>query len=622
MKLIKKLILTLCVLLGTSCTLDLREDPNSVQPDEILPSLVLNSMQRNLAALFQTASTFGMEMTRLQNAGGATYDRSTTPETFDGMWSTAYASILSDANELIASADELGYARHAGIARVIQAYTIMLLVDYFGDVPFSAAFQGSANFNPALDDQADLYNQVIDILDQARLDLTTLFPTSVPAGYLNPVTPGITDMYYNNNYTRWVRLANTLKLKAYLNLGDVTAINALIAESTTILPGLPFGGFITAQNENFVFRYGLTTGDPDARHPRFLANYPAGGGNYMSNWLIWHMYHGYDATSAGTTSVTVGQGDPRMRFYFYRQTNVNSSNSAEIRCLTETLPSHYPSSTGTAIVDHSIGGRPPLGQGALHPTVDPADPAWDRTFCYPTDKGYWGRDHVDPQGIPPDGLLRTAWGAYPSGGRFDANVNGFVNANIGMRGAGFQPIMMRSFVQFMLSEAALTLTGIVDAVPARTRFQNGIDNSMTDVRDWAVNGTYGTTAVAISPNENATITAFYPPANYTTDAANYRNLALASYDNRVAVSNTVAMNYVAREFWIASFGNGIEAYNLYRRTGQPSGMQPVINPLPTPFPRSFWYPANAANLNSSIDQKTGLDIKVFWNASSTTNLDF
>jgi len=617
MKIIKSLILTCCVLLGTSCTLDLTEDPNAVQPEDILPSLVLNSMQRNLAVLFQAASSRGMEMTRLQNAGSATYDRAVTPETFNALWASAYSSILSDANILIASSDEVGYARHAGMARVIQAYTIMLLVDYFGDVPFSEAFQGSANFNPALDNQTALYEQVIDILDQAKLDLTTNRTTAVVPGYLNPITPVITDSYYNNNYTRWVRLANALKLKLYLNLRlsdpgrATTEINALISDITAT------GGFPTAQNENFVWRYGLTTGNPDARHPRFVANYPAGGGNYMSNWLIWHMYHAYDATSV---NATVGQGDPRMRFYFYRQTNLNSSNANEIRCLTENVPSHYPSSTGTAIVPNAIAGIPPMGVGINHPTNDAADPAWSRTFCYPSDKGYWGRDHVDPQGIPPDGLLRTAWGAYPSGGRFDANVNAGVSATIGMRGAGIQPIMMRSFVQFMLAEANLFLgTG---ATTARLLYENGIRNSMTDVRDWAVVGTYDiTTGVTASPNEAGTINGFYSAANYTTDVNNYVTTALAAFDDRIAVSPAEAMNYVAREYWVASFGNGVEAYNLYRRTGQPSGMQPVINPSPGPFPQSFWYPANAANLNANIEQKPGLNISVFWDTNST-NLDF
>src|SRR5687768_6465598 len=143
MKLYRKIAITMCVILASSCTLDLREDPNAVQPVQVLPSLQLNTMQRELANLFQAASSTGMTMTRLQNAGSSIYQTSVTPEGLNGIWSTAYANLLQDANSIIKLSDEQGYARHAGMARVMQAYTLILLVDFFGDVPFSQAFQGA-----------------------------------------------------------------------------------------------------------------------------------------------------------------------------------------------------------------------------------------------------------------------------------------------------------------------------------------------------------------------------------------------------------------------------------------------------------------------------------------------
>ena len=46
-------------------------------------------------------------------------------------------------------------------------------------------------------------------------------------------------------------------------------------------------------------------------------------------------------------------------------------------------------------------------------------------FCAPTNSaskpanGYWGRDHGNDNGIPPDGFKRTLRGVYPAGGAFD-----------------------------------------------------------------------------------------------------------------------------------------------------------------------------------------------------------
>jgi hypothetical protein len=619
--------------LASSCSLDnLQQDPNAVQTDQVLANLILNSIQRQLAVVVNAANTSGAQHTRLLNGAGTIYLNATSPNTFDGLWTNAYAGILQDANQLITIADKNGFARHAGIARVIQSYTLILLADMFGDVPFSEAFKGAGNFNPKADGGQAIYDAALAGLDQAKKDLTTNTTVSLPAGYLNPVSPVTQDQYYGNNFNKWVRLANSLKLKAFLNLSlrqpdfARTQINALVADVSPIT-----GNFISTQDQNFIWRYGTTASDPDGRHPRFTAQYPAGGGDYQSNWLLWHMFHAYNATQNGAP------GDPRMRFYFYRQVTANSSSSAEIRCLTESRPDHYPSSTGTAIVPNAIAGLPPMGEDPLHPTKNAANPAWGRTFCQPTDRGYWGRDHVDPQGIPPDNNLRTAYGPYPVGGRFDNNSGAAVGSTQGMRGAGIQPIMMRAFVQFMLAEASLTL-GITSSTTAVQYYTNGIDNSFTDVRDWAVNGTYGTTnnpppatptpanpgnpdnstSITASPTEAATINAFYPAATYTADAANYRTAAVAAFNSSAAN----ALNYLAREYWVALVGNGYEAYNLYRRTGRPTGMQPVINPSPGPFPQSFWYPAVYANVNNTANQKPDLTTTVFWQVASPPNINF
>jgi len=616
----KKVALALTVVLATSCTLDLQEDPNAVQLNQALPSLLLNSVQRQLPAAFNAANTSGAQMTRQLNGGGQIYLNSLTPEGFNGLWSTSYAGILKDINSLLEVADANGFARHAGMARVIQAYVLIMLVDNFGDVPFSEAFGGAANFNPAADPGNTIYTQALQILDKAKLDLTTPATTALPAGYLNPVAPAIQDLYYSSNFTKWVRLANTLKLKIYLNLRltnlaeATTKINELIADATAT------GGFITTADQNFVWRYGTNLSDPDARHPRFTGQYPGGGGDYQSNWLMWHMFYGYNAVN--TTTAGVAPGDPRMRFYFNRQVNANSSSTNDLRCLGENRPDHYPSSSGTAITPNAIAGIPPMGEDPAHPTRNAGSPAWNRTFCTPTTVGYWGRDHVDPQGIPPDGLLRTTYGPYPVGGRFDNNHSAAVAQTQGMRGAGFQPIMMRSFVQFMLAEARLTMPGIVAPLTARQYYQAGITNSFDDVRTWATAGTFGSSTIAASATE-AVVNTFYPAANYTTDRDNYIASALFSFDDRLAAdaSGALAMNYVAREYWIALFGNGYESFNLYRRTGLPSGMQPVINPTPGNFPRSFWYPANFANLNGSVSQKPDLTVKIFWD-NTTTNLNF
>lgn len=601
MKIFKTSVIALAMVLASACTLDLREDPNAVQLDQIDVNLSLNAVQTQFAGFFSGASGIGQPMARMTNSGGSRYDNVYQPVSFDGLWSSAYSGFLQDASKLTEKADASGFNVHSGISRVLSAYVLATLVDYFGDVPYSEALQGSDNFNPAADPGESVYEAAIALLDRAIVDFNTsagvtAHPVTGVIPQAIPTNPPFADLYYNGSIAKWKKLANTLKIKLYLNTGNKAGIEATLAATD---------GIITAANENFIFRYGTNTTDPDVRHPNFAGAYISGGGTYVSNYLVWQMLHGYDF------HLRTRAGDPRMRFYYYRQTGANSTNPNEMRCVTELTPLHYPFATDTEVI-YGAGGVPPSI------TTDPTSVAWTRTYCYPSGIGYWGRDHVDNQGIPPDAFLRSTWGPYPSGGRFDANVNGSVAQTQGMRGAGFQPIMMRSYVQFMLAEAVNRLA-VTSTTTEKTYFTNGINYSFTDVRDWAVNGTYSTNAAPASPTESSTIGTFYASGDYTTDVTAYVTAAQAAFDAQTTADDR--LNYIAREYWVALFGNGVEGYNLYRRTGKPTGMQPTLPPTPGAFPRSWWYPQTYVTLNNKAEQKANLTGKVFWD-TNTSNLDF
>ena len=626
MKMFRILSIGIALVFASACTLDLREDPNAVQLAQSDVNLSLNSVQLSFAGFFSGASGYGEPMVRLTNSGGSRYNNVFTPNSFSGIWSTAYSSFLTDADVLTKIADEKGLYIHSGISRVMTAYVLVTLVDLFGDVPYSEALQGAGNFNPGADSGEDVYKAAFALLDRAIVDFDVYnrfnvgtanytglpndpHPTTKVVPVLNPTVPPFSDLYYGGNVSRWKKLANTIKLKMFLNWrlfneGEATAgINGLLTSAD---------GVISAANENFIFRYGTSTADPDARHPNY-GSYIAGGGTYMSNHLMWSMLHGYQANEYGTATkpgTFAPAGDPRMRFYFYRQTGVNSSNPNEMRCVTESVPLHYPFVAGGAVI-YGAGGPPP---GI---STSAADVAWSRTYCYPSASGYWGRDHVDNQGIPPDAFLRSTWGPYPSGGRFDANVNGSVAPTQGMRGAGFQPIMMRSYVSFMLAEAEQTMAGVNAPQTAKQYFTDGMNRSFTDVRTWATAGTYGTSAATASPTETSTITTFFSDANYTANVTAYVASAGAAFD-----AATDKMDFIAREYWIAAFENGVETYNMYRRTGRPNGMQPTLDPQPGAFPQSWWYPQTYVTLNSSATQKADLTTKIFWFANASHNLDF
>jgi hypothetical protein len=218
-------------------------------------------------------------------------------------------------------------------------------------------------------------------------------------------------------------------------------------------------------------------------------------------------------------------------------------------------------------------------------------------YCYfVTALGYWGRDHGDATGIPPDGNLRTTWGAYPAGGRYDNSEGEATSLNTGGQGGGIQPLWMSFFTDFERAEAALALGVTGDP---RAFLESGIRKCIARVT--AFPGEIG-----VSPVPSVGIPT-------TTTITNYVNFVLGQYD--AATTNDERLDVVLKEYYIALWGNGLETYNMYRRTCRPKNLQPTVQANPGPFIRTMLYPSVYVNLNSSATQKPDVTVKTFWDTN-------
>jgi hypothetical protein len=539
---------------------DLLVNPNTPTLDKADVDLYFNAVQLSFADFYNSLSDRGMEVSRVWNQGGSTYLNAFRPETFNGVWSTGYRSVLTQINAMEPIARSQNRWYHVGAGQLLKAYTGMALVDFFGDVPwFEAANPTQSVINPKIDKGADIYANCIALLDSAIFNLNRTQAS-------NPTN----DLYYGGNKARWITLANTLKLKAFMTTRLVDA-NA----ATKVAAVLATGNIIDTEAEDFVFRFGTQLENPNARHPKYNSCYRAAGGVgiYISNYLAWEM------------TTEKGFVDPRVRYYFRRQINARNGQLAA---------NGQPALPLTALAC----------QGQLSPGHYPAGMA----FCMAGD-GYFGRDHGDPSGIPPDNTFRTAWGIYPCGGEFDnlrnntgssasiVNVAVTLTGTPGARGAGIHPIWLSSFTHFLLAEAALVLN--VSGLNARTIFDAGLRQAFAKVMNFPA-------SMSVTPDP-----AFVPAA---TEVNFYVNSVLSAYD--AAATNTDKLNIVMKEYHIASFGNGIEPYNNYRRTGMPTNLQPMLNSQPGPFIRSFWYPTDHVTLNLNAKQKPDNTVKVYWDNGS------
>jgi len=80
-------------------------------------------------------------------------------------------------------------------------------------------------------------------------------------------------------------------------------------------------------------------------------------------------------------------------------------------------------------------------------------------------------------------------------------------------------------------------------------------------------------------------------------------------------SDDERLNIIMTEYHIALFGNGVEAYNSFRRRGKPDDLQPLRAADVNNFIRSFFYPNTSVTNNSNSDQKEEVTEQVFWDTN-------
>lgn len=253
MKKIFRSVLFLSVLAFVSCSdeLDINDNPNT--PVEITPGLALSSAEASLATVVggeftnlggfysqyqtQSPSASQYELMDSNNLNAAYPNR---------LWTELYAGCLTDLEFVLAesanTADQL-------IATSLKAYTFQLLVDTFGDVPYTEALQGGANITPALTPGAEIYADLITKLDAAIAAYSAEPEAS---------SVGSQDNIYSGDGTKWVQFANTLKLRMYMRMSytaqaNPAAVNALIAQNNFITEDAAFKNFNETLNKTNPF---------------------------------------------------------------------------------------------------------------------------------------------------------------------------------------------------------------------------------------------------------------------------------------------------------------------------------------------------------------------------------
>ncbi|MGI8951994.1 MAG: SusD/RagB family nutrient-binding outer membrane lipoprotein [Chitinophagaceae bacterium] len=110
---------------------------------------------------------------------------------------------------------EQGDTALAGASMILSAKLFQELVDTYGDIPYSQAFQSDQYSHPAYDKAQDIYASLLNSLDTAISYMQLTIPNAfAPADVIN-----------HGDATLWIKFANTLKLRLLIRQSKVPGFN-------------------------------------------------------------------------------------------------------------------------------------------------------------------------------------------------------------------------------------------------------------------------------------------------------------------------------------------------------------------------------------------------------------
>lgn len=328
------LVIPMIVFAGCNKFLDINTNPNAVTTSTITAPLIFTAAEvaagdRQVGNNAHDAGLYSPKQFiyhwigyMAQNGGFSPVQNEITytlDNTFaDVLWINYY-NTLFELNQAKTMGLQEGDTALAGAAMVLSADLFQEVVDLFGNVPYSQAFQTEKYPKPAYDKAQDIYNDLQSSLDTAIIYLKASVNTDFSSS----------DVIAQGNEQLWTQFANTIKLRLLIRQSEVPGFNPS-AEISKIMNngGMLGAGQSISVNPGYV-------NEVNKQNP-FYANY------------------GYTPTGAlGTTSENANAyiinllqntHDPRLAYFF---APVASSGSF-VGCQYGDIQSNLPTSSSAA----------------------------------------------------------------------------------------------------------------------------------------------------------------------------------------------------------------------------------------------------------------------------------
>jgi hypothetical protein len=555
------LVLLTMTALFSSCSDYLDVDKDTDDPTVAQLNQLLTNVERSIAELGDynnytggLISTYTHQMTSREEEDQ--YGLKVDNINVNNDWVAVYLS-LTDIETLIKQATESGNLVYVGVAQMQKAYIMAYAVDLWGDVPYTEATQLTGGIiAPKFDNQKEIYASVFSLIETAKTNIES------NAGLQKP---GNDDIFYKGDRNKWIKFANTFKLKLYNQTRltadfDQAGFNALIAENN----------FFTSNADDFQFERFNTISPTNERNRLFIESYESTQfGSYQSPWM-------YEILRGMNPNIHTNNPDPRIPYYYYKQLKPN-----------QFPPDQGNTTTGNPNADYwdKATGFFSIRFGSTGPDRDKSA---ENSYTYP--------------------------GIFPSGGRYDDGQGGSVSTLAAKSGTGIAPHRILTYDEFLYIQAELMQVGKLSG-SASAKLREAITASFAKV-DQVVSLNKSTTQTIPTLIGKAAVTTFIDKVitEFTTASAT-KQLEIIMTQKWVGTFGDPADQYTDyRRTGFPILADPLSTTKEYQLNNGDAfpliDSQTVQN---NPFQLSLYWPQVELNSNSNAPaQKNPTTYKIFW----------
>lgn len=256
-----------------------------------------------------------------------------TANTMTGSWQDLYLNI-SNWNYVKTQAQQGNLPLYEAIAELFQAYDFSCLVDLYNNVPYTDALLNNNNFTPTYDNGSDVYDSCVALVNHA-LTLLNDPATGLTISSATDNKRIITFKGSLPDLTKWIKFANSLKLRLLINQSQVSSKAAYIkSEVAQIDPSML-----------------MNVGDDATADPGYLAS----SGKLNPYYSLFFSAPG----QSGDNYKIYHANNYALKFY-------SSTNDPRISYFYDDDDGEY---TGNDFGDETAADVSPIGEPSLNPTA-------------------------------------------------------------------------------------------------------------------------------------------------------------------------------------------------------------------------------------------------------------